>query len=193
MTRKEQKEKTRAGLVSKAERLFARVGIANTTTAHVAKALDVSHGTVFIHFPTREDLIQAVVEKFGERLSDELGKKLSTDLSLKELLHAHLNVLSDYEDFYLRLISESQSLPPQIRSLLYAMNASLSYRFYRAGKELMTEGKVKKMEQAVFFNTWMAVVHYHIMNRDLFSDKIPILKHLKNEIVNQFYQLIKKE
>lgn len=49
-----------------------------------------AHGTLFMHFATREELTQPVVEKFGERLNLEL--------------------------------------PPQVRSILYAMNASLSYR-----------------------------------------------------------------
>lgn len=191
ITRKEQKERTRASLIQKATLLFAQNGIGATTTADVAKSLSVSHGTVFVHFPTRDELILGVVEQFGERLSDELKKKLSDDLSLKEMLRAHLNVLSDFEDFYLRLISESQTLPPQIRSLVYAMNSSLSYRFYRAAQKLMKDGSIKKLEQAQFFTSWMALLHYLILNRDLFSEKTPILKHKGEEILRLFFSLIK--
>jgi AcrR family transcriptional regulator len=193
MTRKEQKERTRAGLVQEALSLFAKNGIGATTTAHVAQALDVSHGTVFIHFPTREELITAVVDRFGEALSAELGQCLSDEMSLRELLKAHLHVLSKYEDFYLRLISESQTLPPGVRSLVYAMNASISYRLHRAAQKLMKEGEIKKMDQASLFTTWMSLLHYHIMNRDLLSDKTPILEHEGGEILKLFLTLIKKE
>ena len=74
LSRKEQKEKTRLGLVRSAEVLFAKHGISRTTTADVAKTLRVSHGTVFVHFPTRDDLILAVVEasKDGDPLGDGL-------------------------------------------------------------------------------------------------------------------------
>ena len=191
ISRQEQKEKTRLGLVTKAEALFSARGISFTTTADIAKSLHVSHGTVFIHFPTREDLIQAVVEKFGERLSTELGRRLTSNLSLKQMLKAHVSVLADFEDFYLRLISESQSLPPSIRSLLYAMNASLSYRFYRAAQSQIRDGSIKKLEQPVFFNTWMGLLHYNIMNRDLFSEKTPILNQLGDELIRQFLTLVK--
>lgn len=191
ITRKEQKERTHASLVKGAELLFSKRGISSTTTADIAKALNISHGTVFIHFPTREDLILAVFEKFGERLSAELGRRLSSDLSLKEMLKIHVLVLSDFEDFYMRLISESQSLPPQIRGLLYAMNASLSYRFYRAAQPSMKNGDYKKIAQASFFNTWLSLLHYHVMNRDLFSDKTPILSHIGDDLIRQFLLLIK--
>lgn len=191
LTRKEQKEQTRAGLVGRAEALFAKNGIGATTTADVAKALRVSHGTVFIHFATRDQLILAVVEEFGERLSSALKSKLADDLSLPQLLRAHLAVLADFEDFYLRLISESQSLPPRIRSIVYSMNASLSYRFFEAAKDGMASGKLKKLDQASFFNAWMAILHYHILNRDLFSDQTPIASACGEDILRQFMALIK--
>lgn len=193
ITRKEQKEKTRQGLVAEATALFSKNGIATTTTADVAKALQVSHGTVFIHFPTRDELILAVVETFGDRLAKELIENLTNDMDLKELLQAHLKVLSEFENFYFRLICESHSLPPHIRSLVYAMNASLSYRFYKAAQKLMKDDEIKKMDQVSFFNSWMAIIHYQIMNRDLFSDKTPILKYKSKEIIRQFFLLITKE
>lgn len=193
LNRQEQKEKTRRGLVSKATHLFARNGIAPTSTALVAKALKVSHGTVFLHFPTREDLILAVVDQFGERLGKELGSRMQPELSLEEMLRVHLSVLGDFEDFYVRLISESQSLPVAVRSQVYAMNASLSYRFFAAAEARIKKGELKKLDQVSLFRTWMSLLHYHLMNRDLFSDEFPILKHKSEEILRLFFTLIKKE
>jgi AcrR family transcriptional regulator len=190
-SRKEQKEKTRAGLVSQAENLFALNGISSTTTADIAKALKVSHGTLFVHFPSREDLIKAVVDEFGEKLSAALGARFSTHLKLRDLLKAHLAVLAEFEDFYMRLVCESQSLPAHIRSIVYSMNASLSYRFYRAAKTEMDKGLIKKMTQVHFFNTWMGLVHYYIMNRDLFSQKTPILNEVGDDLLRHFFHLIK--
>lgn len=191
ITRKEQKEKTRAGLVEQAESLFALNGISSTTTADIAKSLKVSHGTLFVHFPTRDDLVKAVVDEFGERLSGSLGQRFTNDLKLRDLLKAHIAVLSDFEDFYMRLISESQNLPPHIRSILYSMNASLSYRFFRAAKVEMDKGLIKKMTQVHFFNTWMGLVHYYILNRDLFSEKTPILNEVGDDLLRHFFNLIK--
>lgn len=73
VTRQEQKELTRTGLIQSASRLFIKNGISNTATADVAKAQRVSHGTVFVHFPTREELILAVIDDFGIKLSQKFG------------------------------------------------------------------------------------------------------------------------
>ena len=190
LTRVEQKENTRQGLIQEALRLFSKNGIAVTTTAEVAKAMQISHGTVFIHFPTREDLILGVVDSFGEQLASALGSKFSSEMSLKQMLTAHLHVLSAFEDFYMRLISESPCLSPHIRGQVFAMNSSLSYRFFRAAQALMKTGELKKIDQVHFFNTWMALLHYSIMNRDLLSEQTPILQHKGPDILRNFYSLI---
>jgi AcrR family transcriptional regulator len=187
VSRKAQKENTRTNLIRQAEILFADNGISSTSTAEIAKSLHLSHGTLFTHFKTRDDLVRAVVEDFGERLSLALGNRLEENLKLKDLLKAHLSVLADFEDFYLRLIAEMQALPPYIRSIVYALNASLSYRFYRAAKK----EQIKAMTQVQFFNTWMGLVHYTILNRDLFSDKKPALSETGDEMVRHFLHLIK--
>ncbi len=191
ITRKAQKERTRVGLVEQAEILFARNGISQTTTADIAKALQVSHGTLFVHFASREELVLAVIDAFGEKLSSALGSRCSDDLKLKDLLKAHVSVLAEFEDFYMRLISESPHLPAHIRSIAFAINASLSYRFYRAAKQEMDKGSFKRIGQVHFFNTWMGLVHYYIMNRDLFSEKTPILKEIGEDLIKHFFQLIK--
>ena len=66
-TRQEQKVVTRDRLVNAAMALFARKGIVSTTTADVAKAVRMSHGVLFLHFPTRDDLVIAVIDEFGRR------------------------------------------------------------------------------------------------------------------------------
>jgi AcrR family transcriptional regulator len=190
LNRQEQKARTRQGLVNKATELFARQGIASTSTAQVARSLRVSHGALFVHFPTREELLLAVVDQFGARLGKELGRRIESHLTLEEMLEVHLSVLADFEDFYARLIAESESLPPEVRSQVYAMNASLSYRFHGAAEARMKKGELKKLDQVSFFRTWMALLHYHLLNRDLFSDELPILKHKGGEILRLFLTLI---
>jgi AcrR family transcriptional regulator len=190
-TRKEQKERTRSSLIEVATDLFAENGITNTSTAAIAKALNVSHGTVFIHFPTRDDLVLAVLDSFGTRLAEELNKSVSEASELRSILKAHLAVLSEFEDFYFRIITEMHSLPSNVRGLLIAMNSAISYQMFGAAKPGMREGKFRHFEQHLLFNTWIALVNYYVSNRDLLSEKHPILKEKESELVGHFMKLIK--
>lgn len=189
MTRQEQKEKTRIGLIQTATRLFSKKGIANTATADVAKAQKVSHGTVFVHFPTREDLILAVIDEFGTKLSEEFGN-CSKESDLDKLIKFHLEVLAEYEDFYHHLVSELTNLPPKVKSMVFMLNAAISWKLYQSAKPLMEKGKIKQMSRALLFNSWIALVNYYVQNRELLSDELPILKVKKKELTEHFLNLI---
>ena len=55
--RDRKKAETRVRIHKEALRLFERQGFANTTVAEIAEAADVSPRTVFLHYPTKEDIV----------------------------------------------------------------------------------------------------------------------------------------
>ena len=52
----------------------------------IAKAAGVGAGTLYRHFPTRESLIDAVMQAWVERVNDTLGKVLAEGGTSRELL-----------------------------------------------------------------------------------------------------------
>jgi len=56
------------------EDVLRRFGLAKATVVDVARALDVSHGSVYRHFPSKASLREAVAKRWLERVSTPLGK-----------------------------------------------------------------------------------------------------------------------
>jgi AcrR family transcriptional regulator len=56
------------------EEVLRRYGLAKATVVDVARALDVSHGSVYRHFPSKASLRQAVVKRWLDRASAPLQK-----------------------------------------------------------------------------------------------------------------------
>jgi AcrR family transcriptional regulator len=56
------------------EDVLRRFGLAKATVVDVARALDVSHGSVYRHFPSKASLRQAVAKRWLERVSAPLEK-----------------------------------------------------------------------------------------------------------------------
>ena len=81
--RDQQKQATRRTLVSKALRLCARHGFGPIRTADVARAAGLSHGAVFVHFPTRESLLDEVLSTFARTLTDALHDRVASGAGLK--------------------------------------------------------------------------------------------------------------
>src|SRR5260370_28373207 len=56
------------------EDVLRRFGLAKATVVDVARALDVSHGSVYRHFPSKASLREAVAKRWLDRLSAPLSK-----------------------------------------------------------------------------------------------------------------------
>ncbi|MFO0594681.1 MAG: TetR/AcrR family transcriptional regulator [Myxococcaceae bacterium] len=59
--------KTRQEILNSAIQLFARRGILATTMAELARAIHMTPGALYWHFPTKEDLLLAAIEELHQR------------------------------------------------------------------------------------------------------------------------------
>ena len=100
------------------EDVLRRFGLAKATVVDVARALDVSHGSVYRHFPSKASLREAVAKRWLERVSTPLAKiaegpdaaPVKFDRWLRALFSAkHKLYLEDPEMFatYLTLAREA--------------------------------------------------------------------------------------
>lgn len=60
-------------ILDAAENMLRRHGIGKTTVVDVARALDVSHGSIYRHFPTKAALQDAVAERWLARVASPLA------------------------------------------------------------------------------------------------------------------------
>ena len=60
------------------EDVLRRFGLAKATVVDVARALDVSHGSVYRHFPSKASLRQAVAKRWLDRANAPLQKIAET-------------------------------------------------------------------------------------------------------------------
>ena len=119
------------------EDVLRRFGLAKATVVDVARALDVSHGSVYRHFPSKASLREAVAKRWLERVSAPLAKiaegpgpaPARLDKWLRTLFAAkHKRVSEDPEMFatYLTLAREAcktvkahkESLTDQVELIL---------------------------------------------------------------------------
>jgi len=175
MKRAERKRQTRARLLEVAADLFAERGVLATRTADIAKAAGVSHGTVFVHFPTREELVAAVISLRAQAVMDRIHEAATGSQGLRAVLEAHLAGLAEHEDFYARLVAESPALPPFARHTLLGIQAAISHHLHQAAEPAMAAGELKTVPMHLLFNTWLGLVHHYLVNRDLFAPGASVL------------------
>jgi AcrR family transcriptional regulator len=90
--KQERAARTRMEIMEAAITLFARRGILATTMAELAKAIRMTPGALYWHFPTKEDLLLASIEELHQRYLNEF-KELLLDrrkMTAREQLQAFI-------------------------------------------------------------------------------------------------------
>jgi AcrR family transcriptional regulator len=75
------------------EDVLRRYGLAKATVVDVARALDVSHGSVYRHFPSKASLREAVAKRWLDRASAPLEKIAQADSPAPAKLERWLRAL----------------------------------------------------------------------------------------------------
>ncbi len=75
--KQERAARTRLEILEAAIKLFARRGILATTMSEMAKAIRMTPGALYWHFPTKEDLLLAAIEELHRRYIREFNDLLS--------------------------------------------------------------------------------------------------------------------
>ncbi|HSP81563.1 MAG TPA: TetR family transcriptional regulator [Myxococcaceae bacterium] len=90
--KQERAARTRVEIMEAAITLFARRGILATTMAELAKAIRMTPGALYWHFPTKEDLLLAAIDELHQRYLNEFQDVLPElrKLSAREQLVAFM-------------------------------------------------------------------------------------------------------
>lgn len=188
--RQEQKAKTREHIIQIAFNEFSKNGLTNTTTAEIAAVAKVSHGTIFAHFPTREMLLDTVIEEFGMRITKRLHELVDETCGMQEILEAHLKGIAEYEAFYIRLISEAPLLQESSRNTLIMIQSAISFHMTQVAENGMRNLKIKQMPLNLMFNTWIGLIHYYLTNQDMFAPGDSVVSRYGEQWIEHFINLI---
>lgn len=188
--RQDQKDQTRKCIVEAALQQFAKDGLTAAKTSDIAMAAKVSHGTIFVHFPTRENLLDTVIEEFGMRISRRLHELADKNCSMEEVLKAHLKGVAEYESFYTRLVTENRLLSESSRNTLIIIQSSISFHILQIAEKEMKAGVLRSIPYDLLFNTWIGLVHHYLANGDLFAPGVSVVEQHGNRLVDYFINLI---
>jgi len=189
-TRVQQKRGTREQLIRAAYRVFCKRGIANTRMGDIAQAASVAHGTVFMHFASKDELIAEVIWVYSGRIARELHNLVKRGVTVRQVLEAHLHALQKYENFYIRLLSEASTLPRRARTMIVGIQSAVSVHLATAAQRQIKSGELRQIEPAWLFNTWIALVNHYLMNRRLFTPTGSVLQQRGAALVDHYMGLL---
>ena len=140
--RKQQKAQTREKIITAALKVYSEQGFSTPTTV-IADEAQVSHGSIFVHFPTVESLFLCLLDDFSQDISNELHSLSEYDNDIAKLLEKHIDILIKHEDFYKRLTKEAVYLPEEAKNTFINIQSTVSIHFLQAMEQEINTEKIK--------------------------------------------------
>jgi TetR/AcrR family fatty acid metabolism transcriptional regulator len=129
---KEKQRREREELILQAaEEVLAEKGYYETSIDEIAARVGIAKGTVYLHFPSKEDLVVAILERSAQAMVELVEATIAAARSNREKLEAILQVV--YSSFFDLRKSQLMQLPYAV------MNSSELRRVFVEKKGCMRE------------------------------------------------------
>jgi AcrR family transcriptional regulator len=135
----------RALFLQTALRLFAAKGVANTSTAEIAKEAGAGAGTLFLYFPTKQALIDALLLMLGRQVADAINAQMDPGFTARQELFAIWKIsmqwfLQNPDAFtYIQQVRDSTSVSPEV----VAESSAFFAFYYNAIQKGLQEGGIR--------------------------------------------------
>ncbi|EST11123.1 TetR/AcrR family transcriptional regulator [Sporolactobacillus laevolacticus] len=188
--REQQRQQTRATILSAAEHIYASNGFVQSSTQLIAKEAGVAHGTVFLHFQSQEKLILAVINVLGTDITTRIHESAKQSHSLADVLRTHLTAIEIHESIYSHLIMDMPQLPKEAQQTVIGIQSIIAHHFDQVLNQLKKEKQMKDLPISFIFNTWIGLIHYYLTNCGLFAPHGSVLAIYKDELILNFLKLL---
>ncbi len=102
--REREKEQRRNEIINSAERVFFSKGIENSTMDEIAEDAELSKGTLYLYFKSKEELFHAICGRAGKKLlgmfEESIKDKKSGLLKVKSIGQAFYDFSQIYPEYY---------------------------------------------------------------------------------------------
>lgn len=106
----------RSEFVDAAEKLFKENGIVDTTISSIVKEMDVAKGLFYYYFKSKDDVIDAISEKYNQSFQESMKQSMDVDDFYKRLDQFIENSIVSFKNMWGNLNSEGKNIDLSILS-----------------------------------------------------------------------------
>lgn len=184
------KQRTQRRILESACDLCAQRGFADLKTPDVAHRAQVSQGSVFVHFTSREGLLREVIVTMTARITDALHDQVARGGSLEQVLQVHLEVLASHEERLRWLVLEVPLMSAELQLPWLGLQAAMSFHVGQAFERDVAAGMYRPMPLHLLFNTWIGLVNHYIVHREAFAPGGSALDRHGPDLLQHFLGLL---
>ena len=177
MTRKEQKEARRIQIIQATLDLFVERGYYGTKTSQISKKAGISEGLLFHYFPTKEILLEELVNiglegmRMPMQIQAENGLDFFYQFTKMLFLQVEKNTFIAKMFVFMAVVAQAEDIPGKLRKLAASVDTiAFCQNWVEAGQK---DGSIRKGDVMALSNMYWCSIH-GIMSQYVLRPDIPL-------------------
>ncbi len=186
--RSESKEKTRRLLLEKTALLLYNKGFLNVSSKDISQDCDLSQGTLFLHFGTKENLFTTILNDNIRNLEKDLKQNCKIKNPRETFLKSFLDVIIDYESFLSRTYKDLAYLSDKLKKNLEGLENLIKSMFFDNLKENPAK-KQSIVDTFIAIDAFLAQIHVDLVEKEVYSEHNSIIRQRRGKLIKLYRTL----
>jgi TetR/AcrR family fatty acid metabolism transcriptional regulator len=182
------KELTRERILEAAERLFAEKGFHETAMDEIVRASKVSKGGVYFHFPSKEELFFALLDKLADALQREVQREITRRrgavAKIQGALEVVLRTLTSQRHLAQIILRQGHGLGPSFERKRLEIYSRFARLIKENLDEALAEGSIPPINTEITAYAWLGAINELVLRwiytgqPDPLTQTLPTLQEL---------------
>lgn len=180
--REESKQRTRELILTMAQELLEEDGFVKISSKDIARKCNVSQGTIFLHFQTKDNLLNSILSSNIEALEIELRSNCNPKDSMDNFLRSYLDILVVYEGFLSRAYKDYSYLSESLRRNIDNLETIIKNIFF----DNLRNNAVKKLsiiDSFIAIDSFLSQIKCNLLDKEVYSKSNSIIRQRRGKII----------
>ena len=186
--RSESKQKTRELILAKTALLLHNKGFLKVSSKEIARECNLSQGSIFLHFETKENLLNTILSSNITKFEIELKKNCIPNYSKELFLKNYIDVLIQNESFLSRAYKDLPYLPDALSKSLNGLETTTKNLFFDNLRK-NPEKKLSIVDSFISIDAFFAQIQKNLLEKEVYTEFNSIIRQRRGKIIKLYRTL----
>lgn len=186
--REEQKKITKQRIIDSTKQLLLINGFVKVSSKEISKAAQVSQGSIFLHFETKDFLLEHIISESIHKFLDELDEYCDPKTRQDKFLSDLLDVLSRNEDMLSRIYKDYFYLSEHlVKGVEKAEKKIKDYIFNNIRKNSMKSMSI--IDSFISIDAFYSQVRVNLTQKEVYSQANSVIRQSRGKLTKLYKNL----
>lgn len=178
------KQNTKKIILNETALLLGKVGFLNLSSKDIAHASGVSQGTIFLHFKTKERLLNSVILDQIKFIETAVFSKCKIEATQHSFIKNFIDTYIESENILSRLQIDLYYLPESVKKQISIYEGNLKNLFFDNLK-YNSKSKINIIDTYIGIESFLSQIQRNLIEKD-FKNSMPVLKQKRGRLLKLY-------